>query len=324
MRHAWSLRGWMIVLASCPALAGAACLPAPAGGCLEPAVPASGRLVVTDRTPDDGDLVAWTWARGETTPPEAFGNPLAAVGFSLCLYDGSDAAAVLVFEATAPPGDTCAGAPCWRALAAGRFRYADPARTPDGMDRLVLQSGAAGKARVVAKGKGPNLSHRPLGMPAPPLALPFRVQLQATNGQCWEAVYAAATQKKPGRLTARSSVSAPLPTTTTTTTIPLPASCTAVLPPPGSCAGDVDCPAGYACVASACQGGACTARADCALAGECVFQGADVQGTCVCFGCGAPSCPLGCRKTVFISGCVCTAEGDCPDEDDVCFMGFCS
>ncbi len=55
------------------------------------------------------------------------------------------------------------------------------------MNTLVLSAGAAGKAKIAAHAKGPNLS-----LPALPLSLPLRVQLRAENGGCWEATYGGA------------------------------------------------------------------------------------------------------------------------------------
>jgi hypothetical protein len=110
------------------------------------------------------------------------------------------------------------------------------------------------------------------------------------------------------------------PTTTTTTR---PSDCRLVFQPPGSCAGDGDCPLGYVCVDGACVAGICTVRADCTLDGECVY-GEDTDGVCVCRGCGPQACPLGCRQAFIVSGCRCNNENDCPPEDDVCFMGLCS
>jgi hypothetical protein len=44
----------------------------------------------------------------------------------------------------------------------------------------------------VVKGKGAGLVGRPLGIPAPPLPLPLRVQLQASGGACFESTIGAA------------------------------------------------------------------------------------------------------------------------------------
>ena len=67
---------------------------------------------------------------------------------------------------------------------ANTLRYKDPAQTPDGLDTVVLKSGATGKAKILLTGKGAHLTP-----PTLPLGLPFRMQLQAENGQCWEARY---------------------------------------------------------------------------------------------------------------------------------------
>jgi hypothetical protein len=57
---------------------------------------------------------------------------------------------------------------------------------------LTLKAGAAGKARVGVVAKQANLPP----LPALPLALPVRVQLQSQSGVCWEAVFAAAGVQK--------------------------------------------------------------------------------------------------------------------------------
>jgi hypothetical protein len=47
----------------------------------------------------------------------------------------------------------------------------------------VLKPGP-GTAKVIAKGRGTNLT-----LPALPLTTPFTVQLQGSHGECWEHVY---------------------------------------------------------------------------------------------------------------------------------------
>jgi hypothetical protein len=65
-------------------------------------------------------------------------------------------------------------------------------------------------------------------------------------------------------------------------------------------------------------------RTDSPSDGECVIPGGAAEGTCVCRGCGPDACPLGCRRSLVLSGCICRTEPDCPDADDVCFHGLCS
>lgn len=58
---------------------------------------------------------------------------------------------------------------------------------------------ALGRERRKGTGLMKNLFSRATGvpgLPALPLSLPQRVQLQAGSGQCWEATYSTAGQKK--------------------------------------------------------------------------------------------------------------------------------
>src|SRR5262249_33210625 len=92
--------------------------------------------------------------------------------------------------------------PCWKGLGkqAGSegFSYANAAAMPAGLGSILLKPGAlnrkgVGTARITVKGKGPNLftgAGGVPGLPTLPLSLPQRVQLQASNGECWEATFA--------------------------------------------------------------------------------------------------------------------------------------
>jgi len=80
--------------------------------------------------------------------------------------------------------ELCGGKPCWRAADTNAFKYKDAKQNTGLISRALLKSGSTGKARVQVLAKGPMLE-----TPALPLALPVRVQLQAENGECWEARY---------------------------------------------------------------------------------------------------------------------------------------
>jgi hypothetical protein len=49
---------------------------------------------------------------------------------------------------------------------------------------VVLKAGTNSAAKIVLKGKGSALR-----MPSLPLTAPLTVQLGASNGECWQAVY---------------------------------------------------------------------------------------------------------------------------------------
>jgi cysteine-rich repeat protein len=166
---------------------GRPCSLVPSVGCRTSVVPETARLLVKDRDPDDADLIVWKWVKGGATAATDFGDPLQGDDQALCVYDGDD---LLVATAVAPAGAICGTKPCWKGLgdppSSRGYKYRDAARTNDGLLKVQLRPGADGKARVIVKGKGPNLPD-----PVLPLSLPVVVQLQAGNGSCWEARYVA-------------------------------------------------------------------------------------------------------------------------------------
>lgn len=100
----------------------------------------------------------------------------------ICLYDG--AAKTFAGGVIAPAGGTCAGKPCWKSLGTRGFKYGDKLLTPTGVDGIMLLTGAAGKAKIVARAKG-----LPLDPPALPFAGPVLVQLSIDGGACFAAEY---------------------------------------------------------------------------------------------------------------------------------------
>ena len=200
-------------------------------------------------------------------------------------------------------------------------RYANSgAPTGGGIRAVRIRPGRA--LRVVARSLGDvgklNVAGGNPGIVDVVLTIgPHRLCAAFSPGE-WSALLAGGARLVARKATAPGPCDAP---TTTTTTRPT--DCRVVPQPPGSCATDADCPAGYACAAGECTAGPCAIRADCALEGECVYDDAP-SGICVCRGCGAQACPLGCRTAFIVSGCRCNHESDCPPEDDVCFMGLCS
>ena len=124
-----------------------------------------------------------------------FGDPVNSTGLTLCVFDRSQASASLLFRASVAAGGTCGTKPCW--VGNGKtFKFKNRAATGDGVSNMSLIPGAAGKAKVVVTARGPALSQRPFGVPTPPLSLPLTVQLQSTNGQCWESSYSRTGVKK--------------------------------------------------------------------------------------------------------------------------------
>jgi predicted acyl esterase len=172
------------------------CGACPLAGCAAPVVASASRLLLKDRTPDAHDKLAWKLRKGPLTDPGDFGDPLATTGYALCAYDG---AGNLLLHASAPAGGTCAGRPCWKATKKG-FRYVDRALTLDGIQKIDLKGGDAGRSALVVTGKGDNLAMPPL----PVASLPVTVQLVAGTGRCWETTFSTTQRNLPDQLKAKS------------------------------------------------------------------------------------------------------------------------
>jgi cysteine-rich repeat protein len=172
-------------------------VPTPATGCLGETASFRGLIDLRDSSSDNEDRFTWKWAKGEETLPVHLGDPLTATGYEVCVFDESAPSPALLLDARIPAGGTCAGKPCWKLLgtpfSVQGFKYKNGDTTPDGIDRLVVKVGEAGRARLTVKGKGVllPLPGEPPRPPALPLDAPLavRVQLLADTGTCWEASF---------------------------------------------------------------------------------------------------------------------------------------
>jgi hypothetical protein len=153
------------------------CVLEPRTSCRTSIDPTKNQLAIHDRTPSTSDVLAWKWLKGDSALAD-FGVPSAS-GEALCIWDAGQQ---LIWRGLAPAGGDCGGSPCWKPLGTKGYRYKDRDGTPSGISSLVLSSGFGGRAKIVLKGKGLLLAP-----PAPPLAVPLRVQLQSDAGRCWEA-----------------------------------------------------------------------------------------------------------------------------------------
>jgi hypothetical protein len=114
----------------------------------------------------------------------------------MVIYDASGPAGALLMENRISAGGTCGTKPCWKALgdppSSKGYRYKNNARTPHGIQKMVLKPGPDGKAKVVIKGGQDHVFTGGPGAPPLPLPLPVTVQLQNRSGECWQATYDAA------------------------------------------------------------------------------------------------------------------------------------
>jgi len=158
---------------SCPA--------SPSGSC---GTSTKGKLLIKDSSDDTKDKLVWKWGNGSGADTQsAFGDPTASTNNRLCVYDDG----VLKFEANVPAGAD------WEAASTTGYKFKGDGTSSGGIQKMKLKSGAAGTAKILAKGKGG------LALPAPASGTAFfnqttsvTVQLHSSAGNCWGNSFSAA------------------------------------------------------------------------------------------------------------------------------------
>jgi hypothetical protein len=170
----------------------ALCPPVPATGCRTPAFAQRAKLSIRNKAERMADQLSWKWRNGAATSTADFGKPLANTNYALCVYDHGGSTPRLVISARAPAAGVCAGKPCWRALGDRGFKYQSAALLPDGLQKLILKAGAAGKAQVRAIARGPILALPPQ-TDGKVLQQDTKVivQLVSDRPDCWQASFSA-------------------------------------------------------------------------------------------------------------------------------------
>jgi hypothetical protein len=131
------------------------------------------------------DRLVFRFTEGPAEPPGAFGDPGRTTDVRLCVYAGGSSP---LLEAVAHAGGTCAGPPCWEALAGGGHRFIDPALAQDGLSRVLLRPlPSEPGSRIVFAGAGIGLSLPDLPLPG---GAPVVAQVHgSTIDSCWGAQF---------------------------------------------------------------------------------------------------------------------------------------
>ena len=130
--------------------------------------------------------LSWKRIAAATTRAD-FGDPVSGnTSVALCIYD--DAGSLVKQLAVDRARQTCSGRSCWSAKGTAGYEYRDKESSADGISKLRLLSGAAGKGKADAKGRN-NAGKGQVALPtgvASSLAgqTAVTVQMIASDGLC--------------------------------------------------------------------------------------------------------------------------------------------
>ena len=164
------------------------CGSAPASGCRNTPAGAA-KVQIKNFTAADKDSLKWNWKKGDATPFSAIGDPVIGVPrYEVCVYDSSLAAQPL-YKGLVPPNGGAVGQPPWKNAGTTGFSFVNryDGIGSNGVTKLKLKSGVAGKSKVQVQARGDFADLALL-----PLTAPVTVQLVADSGtsiECWQTVF---------------------------------------------------------------------------------------------------------------------------------------
>jgi len=164
--------------------------------------PGRSTLRVRDDPTDKKDVVSWRLAPDAGIPIGDFGDPRSFTSYQLCVFDDVFESNPFLFGdllagVKVPAGGTCGSKPCWTPKRSG-YSYTDKSGASDGVRSLDLEAGDSKSAALSIFAKGPSVGIAPL-----PAGLPVVVQLQSSDGNCWQADFHEARLNGPLELRAR-------------------------------------------------------------------------------------------------------------------------
>jgi hypothetical protein len=165
---------------TCDPILGCQSTSGPSATCL---LPGKTSFDVTDKVDNSKDKIKWKWIKGEETFIADFGDPVVSTDYALCVYDETASSPTLTTSLNLPANGT------WMPNNKG-FKYVDKTTAFDGVFKIQLKSGSAGKAKIsfMAKGAGINPALTPFdGADFYDQDGQVTVQLLNGIGICWSA-----------------------------------------------------------------------------------------------------------------------------------------
>jgi len=153
------------------------CPAVPQGGCRT-----SGKslLLIKNKTDNSKDKLIWKFIKGAATTQADLQDPRSSADYALCIYAGTTDA--LVAAINVPPSNSK-----WSVLGTKGYKFLDPSLADNGAQKIIVKGGAAGKSKMLVKGRGANLPD-----PIDSSSLPLPVEAQLINyqtGVCFDTVF---------------------------------------------------------------------------------------------------------------------------------------
>jgi hypothetical protein len=99
---------------------------------------AKNKVLIRNKADNGKDKLIWKWTKGAATTQVEFGDPTTTADYAVCFYDGTGA---LLQQANVPPGSN------WALLGTKGYKYKDQTAAEDGITKIILKGGDAGRAR---------------------------------------------------------------------------------------------------------------------------------------------------------------------------------
>jgi hypothetical protein len=145
--------------------------------------------------------IGWKWLKGVAALAQNdFGNPvIGGTSYRVCIYDQTGGVSSFKMGYGIDAGGTCGLFACWKPLGSKGWLYRKLDGNADGITKLAVKGGGAGKPKVLVKGKGVALP-----LPAPLSGTEFFdqdtqviIQLHSsTPDNCWSSSFDSSSTKK--------------------------------------------------------------------------------------------------------------------------------
>jgi hypothetical protein len=138
-------------------------------------------LVIRDQNSDGAtatDRLIWKWLRGTATAQADFGDPTDGTDYTLCVYTGLTPEPVMETTISAGAG--------WSPISTKGYKFKDKTTAQDGVRKIMLKGGRAGRAKAMVLGKGANLRMTPSLLPLDESGPVITQLINNTTSACWE------------------------------------------------------------------------------------------------------------------------------------------